>query len=92
MKSQRSRSPKNVSSSPAAAVAAMRLRVMLSSEQARKAGAWIYAAHAFRNAAVAFLEIRRLARARWVARHPALAREWIPEDFRGSDAVSYTHL
>ena len=75
MKSQRSRSPKSVPSPSAAAVAAMRLRVMLSSDQGRKAGAWIYAAHAFRNAAVAFLEPRRLARARWVARHPALARE-----------------
>ena len=51
----------------------MRLRVLLSSEQARKASAWIYAAHAFRNEAVAFLTDRRLARTRWVARHPALA-------------------
>ena len=64
----------------------MRLRVKLSLEQARKASAWIYATHAFRNAAVAFLTDRRLARARWVKRHPALAKDWIPEAFRGSDA------
>ena len=63
----------------------MRLRVKLSLEQARKASAWIYAAHAFRNAAVAFLTDRRLARTRWVARHPALAKDWIPEELRGSD-------
>ncbi len=63
----------------------MRLRVLLSSEQARKVSGWIYATHAFRNAAVAFLTDRRLARTRWVARHPALAQDWIPEEFRGSD-------
>ena len=63
----------------------MRLRVLLSSEQARKVSGWIYATHAFRNAAVAFLTDRRLARTRWVARHPALAKGWIPEELRGSD-------
>ena len=63
----------------------MRLRANLSSDQTRKVSAWIYAAHAFRNAAVAFLNARRGARAGWVVRHPALAREWIPEEFAGSD-------
>jgi transposase len=63
----------------------MRLRAKLSSEQTRKVSAWIYATHAFRNAAVAFLNARRGARASWVARHPALARGWIPEEWAGSD-------
>ncbi len=66
----------------------MRLRVRLSSEQIGKAGAWTYASHAFRNAAIAFMNPRRRDRSCWVARHPALARDWIPEEFRGSDTNS----
>ena len=85
MKSKRPSSRKNQPSETVEAVSAMRLRVLLSSEQARKVSGWIYAAHAFRNAAVAFLTDRRLARTRWVARHPALAKGWIPEELRGSD-------
>ena len=85
MKSKRPLSKKNLASDPAAAVSAMRLRAKLSVDQTRKVSAWIYATHAFRNAAVAFLNTRRGARAGWVARHPALAREWIPEEFAGSD-------
>ena len=85
MKSKRPTSKKNLSSDPTSVVSAMRLRANLSSEQTRKVSAWIYAAHAFRNAAVAFLNARRGARAGWVARHPALARDWIPEEWAGSD-------
>ena len=63
----------------------MRLRANLSLCQIRKVSAWIYTAHAFRNAAVAFLNARRQARAGWVACHPSLARDWVPEEFAGSD-------
>ena len=85
MKSKRPSPKQDSSSESTGMVSAMRLRVLLSSEQARKVSGWIYATHAFRNAAVAFLTDRRLARTRWVARHPALAKDWIPEELRGSD-------
>ena len=85
MKSKRLPSKKNRSSYSTAVVSAMRLRAKLSLDQTRKVSAWIYATHAFRNAAVAFLNARRESRAGWVARHPALARDWVPEDFAGSD-------
>ena len=85
MKSKRPSPKKDLASDPTAVVSAMRLRAKLSSEQTRKVSAWIYATHSFRNAAVAFLNARRGARAGWVARHPALARDWIPEEWAGSD-------
>ena len=80
MKSKRPTSKPNLASDPTAVVSAMRLRAKLSSEQTRKVSAWIYATHSFRNAAVAFLNARRGARSGWVARHPALARDWVPEE------------
>jgi putative transposase len=85
VKSKRPSPKKDLASDPTAVVSAMRLRAKLSLEQTRKVSAWIYATHAFRNTAVAFLNARRGARAGWVARHPALARDWIPEEFTGSD-------
>ena len=90
MKSKRPKPSKGAKNAPESTpqVSAMRLRVQLSSEQAGKASAWIYASHTFRNAAVAFMTPRRLARSRWVARHPALARDWIPEEFQGSDTAA----
>ena len=85
MKSKRPAPRKIPSADPTAVVSAMRLRANLSLCQIRKVSAWIYTAHAFRNAAVAFLNARRQARAGWVACHPSLARDWVPEEFAGSD-------
>ena len=70
MKSKRPSPRKPPSADPTAVVSAMRLRAKLSLDQTRKVSAWIYAAHAFRNAAVAFLNARRGARAGWRATQP----------------------
>ena len=66
---------------------AMRLRAYPTQGQTRRLGTWLWAAHRFRNEAVAFTQDRRRARAAWLARHPALARDWVPEELAGNDVL-----
>ena len=47
---------------------AMRLRAYPTQGQTRRLGTWLWAAHRFRNEAVAFTQDRRRARAAWLAR------------------------
>ena len=66
---------------------AMRLRAYPTQGQSCRLGSWLWAAHRFRNEAVAFTQDRRRARAAWLACHPALAREWVPEELTGNDVL-----
>ena len=66
----------------------MRLRADVVRAQAKKLATLLFVAHDFRNKAVAFLAARRRARGKWCAKHPALAKEWIPEEWSGSDAAA----
>lgn len=63
----------------------IRLRVYPTRKQLRLAGNWMHLAHKFHNEAVAFLKTSRKQRWVWIQKHPALSRDWIPEEFAGSD-------
>ena len=67
---------------------AMVLRVYPTRGQEKRSGHWLWVAQKFRNEAVAFLSDRRRRRGAWIRDHRALARGWIPEEFRGSDTTA----
>ena len=64
-----------------------RKRVYPNKTQYQALSNYLYVAQKFRNLAVVFCEERRKERAQFVKKHPALSRDWIPEEFSGDDVL-----